>query len=104
MACREFPYGGNNWVWLSGGPKKPDVVHRLRFRTIHNLCVVHSVSLQVFIRLLCPGTALQEEEEEEEEKIYMLRPVNKTGHMQQGMRTNVFARTKTHYNTYVLQC
>lgn len=48
VACQEYPYYGSNWVWLSGGAKTPDVVHRLGFTMVHDLCAVHSIGLQVF--------------------------------------------------------
>ena len=37
----------SNWFWLSGGSVTPDVVHRLRYKMAHDVCVVHSISLQV---------------------------------------------------------
>lgn len=33
--------------WLSGGSVRPDVVHRLLYKLAHDVCVVHSISLEV---------------------------------------------------------
>lgn len=37
-----------NWFWLSGGSVTPDIVHRLRYKLAHGVCVVHSISLELF--------------------------------------------------------
>lgn len=48
LSCNWVPRGDHsNWFWLSGGSVRPDALHRLCYKMAHDVCVVHSISLQV---------------------------------------------------------